>query len=239
MSYPAHWVNRAFAPFKRLPKPLWVPVRRIAAAFGMPVLSSIRSGHFIASLAGKAMWGNGAPVPWYTIPCVQFLMSRNMSDLRVLEFGAGNSTLWWATKSTYVHAFDTNEEWANYVRSRTPQKVKVTQVSYSTDDECRSKVELALANEDPFDVVVIDGLSRPALVPVAVRWLGSGGALIWDNTERYPFFQLLRDSGLQRVDFYGYHHTAINPGCTSIYFRPGCPLFSSKVPIMVALHIRP
>jgi len=166
-------------------------------------------------------------------------MSRNLSGLRVLEFGAGNSTLWWATRSTYVHALEPNEEWANYVRSKAPQNVKVTQVTFSTPDECLSKVELALAGEDPFDVVVIDGVLRPRLVPISMRLLASAGALICDNAERYPFFQLLRDSGLQRVDFYGYHHTAINPGCTSIYFRPGCPLFSSTVPIMEALHISP
>src|SRR5262245_21397324 len=106
MTYATHWVNRYFAPLKRLPRPIWEPVRRIAAALGMPILASYRSGNFRGTLAGKAMWSDGAPIPWYTFPCLQFLMSRNLGGIRVLEFGAGNSTLWWATKATYVHALE-------------------------------------------------------------------------------------------------------------------------------------
>ena len=228
-------IQRAFAPFKAyLPKWVWAPIRNVATAFLTPALFSYRSGHFRSSLKRAAVSKDGSPLPWYTYPCIDFLKARSFNDKSVLEFGGGQSTLWWAARAKEVVTFDGHAAWYERLKSQVPGNVDVHHVSLSTPDACVSDVERVLQSKGPttFDIVIIDGLYRRELVGVARRYLAADGMIICDDSEGHGFFDALRDSGLNRVDFFGHAPGVVMPHCTSIVFGSKCFALSGswKIP---------
>lgn len=79
-------------------------------AFFAPAYTFYKKGHFRSSFAMVAVDRNWRPLPWYTYPCIEFLRFHNFSGKRVLEFGAGQSTIWWASIAQLVLALKGDEE---------------------------------------------------------------------------------------------------------------------------------
>ena len=87
--------------------PSWLsnPVRNVVTAVLTPITTSYRTGHFRSSLKMAAVTRQGDPLPWYTYPAIDFLKDRNYAGKTVLEFGGGQSTLWWAAHAASVVTF--------------------------------------------------------------------------------------------------------------------------------------
>ncbi len=227
-------IHRAFAPLKRfLPHWLWQPIRRCATAILTPVAFSWRSGHFRSSLHGKALAKNGAPLPWYTYPCIDFLAQRDFQKNKILEFGGGGSTLWWASRSSHVITFESDETWFSKLRQEVPENVQLHLVSDADPASCARNVldTLGEAPGNSFDVVIIDGLYRREMVPIACEFLAAGGTIICDNSEGYGIYEEFHNKGFERVDFFGYAPGVILPHCTSAFFKSPCFLFQPEWPI--------
>ena len=208
---------------KILPAPLFKPIRGISTALLTPLAFSYHSGHLLSSIKTKAVDKSGKPLPWYTYPAIEFLTSKNFRDRSVLEFGAGQSTLWWAERSNRVIAFEDDVEWYNAVTERSPANVSVV-----LTDRAASAVESHCLDE-LFDVIVIDGLNRLTCATKSVALHKKGGAIILDNSEGYwgldgefPILDLFRAEGFSRIDFYGYAPGVILPACTSLFFKGDC-----------------
>src|SRR5262245_4561702 len=77
-------------------------LRRVGTAILTPILFTVHQGHFRSALARKAVDATGHPLPWYTYPAIQFLSAKDFCGRRVLEFGAGQSTLWWSARAGQV-----------------------------------------------------------------------------------------------------------------------------------------
>ena len=85
-----------------------------------------------------------------------------------------------------------------------------------------------------YDVIVIDGLYRDAMIPIALDRLSEDGVIICDDAEGYGFYEGFKESRLWRVDFFGNAPGVVLPHCTSMYFRPSsCFIFDAKFPIPV------
>ena len=106
------FIHNAFAPVKRL-FPQWLsnPIRNVVTAVLTPIRYSYRTGHFRSSLKMAAVTRHGDPLPWYTYPAIDFLKDRNYAGKTVLEFGGGQSTLWWATHAASVVTFEASAKW--------------------------------------------------------------------------------------------------------------------------------
>jgi len=87
-------IQALFAPIKRwTPSFVWSPLRALSTALVTPVIFAVATGHFKSSIRRRAVTRGGQPIPWYTYPCIDFLATRKLADLRILEAGAGQSTL--------------------------------------------------------------------------------------------------------------------------------------------------
>ena len=226
-------IQRAFAPLKRhTPRWFWSPLRRVVTAFLAPALFSWRAGHFRSSLRAASVDREGKPLPWYTYPCIDFLRVRDFSRQRVLEFGAGQSTLWWAPRVAALLAIEEDPSWAEKLRPRLPPQAEVHLASMASAEACVADVHRILEGRGLFDVIVIDGLYRSELVPLAIRTLAEGGIIVCDNSEGYGFREAFLPHGMSRVDFYGMVPGVILDHCTSIYFRSGAPAFDPAHPIV-------
>jgi predicted O-methyltransferase YrrM len=181
----------------------------------------------------RAVDRHGRPLPWYTYPCIYFLKQQSFTGRHVLEFGAGQSTYWWADIAASVIALDNNEQWFKEVRRLAPSNSTVHFVSSPNAQTCIANVRKIMASHADmrFDIIVIDGLYRAEMIDIAIPIWTEDGAIICDNSHGYGFFEGLQDKRFQRVDFYGAHPGVILSGSTSIFFRNGCFLFNNSRPI--------
>lgn len=218
-----------------LPRPLFRVARQLGTALIAPVSFSLGSGHLRSSFAERAMDSRGRPIPWYTYPAIAFLESLDLSELRVLEWGAGQSTLWWGERAKRVVSFEGDPSWARHVTDAVGTNVAVHAVESSLDH----RVAETLEAESPFDIVVVDGLDRFGAAKRSLSVLGERGCLIQDDSEgywggeadrTYPIVETMRTAGFGRVDFYGYSPGVVSQHCTSIYFKPECALFKGESP---------
>ena len=229
-------LQRAFAPFKKaLPAWLWSPIRRIATAVITPLLFSYRSGHWRSSLRGLSLDRHGRPLPWYTYPCIEFLRVRDYTERTIVEFGAGQSTLWWAARAKRVIALEGDPQWFERIAQHMPHNVDLRLVSVKSPSECMADVNRVLAEIgiSSCDVSIIDGLWRAEMAGIALRLRTTDGLIICDNAEGYGFQEAFSASELGRVDFFGNAPGVVLAHSTSIYFGSRCFAFDPKLPIPV------
>ena len=182
-----------------------------------------------------AVTKSGDPLPWYTYPCIDFLRFRSYEDKTVLEFGAGQSTLWWAQRARRVLGFEGDEVWRQKLKARAPSNVELHLVPMESPSVCLEAIHriLSLESDSRFDVVVIDGLWRSELIDVAARLLTDTGIIICDNAESYGIYEGFKDRHFRRVDFFGNAPGVVLSHCTSIFFRPDSFVFDPKSAIPV------
>ena len=127
----------------------------------------------------------GDPLPWYTYPCIDFLKYRDYSNKAILEFGAGQSTIWWGHRAASVISLEGDEAWLERLRPKVPPTVELHGVPVHEAAACTEAANAILSSRynAHFDVVVIDGLWR-------VRGIQEprlpARRLLWPRTRRGP-----------------------------------------------------
>jgi predicted O-methyltransferase YrrM len=149
----------------------------------------------------------------------------------VLEFGGGQSSLWWAGRADRVVTLEGDKVWHDKISERMPGNVDLFLVSMADMASCVADVRNVLKNYGRFDVIVVDGLYRAEMMKIAAEVLSADGAIVCDNAEGYGVDQVFKDSDLRRVDFFGYAPGVVNPHCTSMLFGQDCFLLSPAYPI--------
>jgi len=230
-------IQRIFMPFKQV-LPGWMHdrTRSIATAFIGPILAAHRTGYFRSALKMAAVSKNGQPLPWYTYSAIDFLKYRNYEEKTVLEFGGGQSTLWWASQARHVISLEGDRQWYEKIKSQVPSNVDLRFVSMENKEKNVAEVtrELEGRKISKYDIIIIDGLYRREMIPIAVDHLADDGIIICDNAEGYGFWEGFKESSLWRVDFFGNAPGVVLPHATSIFFRPSsCFIFNVKHPIPV------
>lgn len=172
----------------------------------------------------------GLPLPWLTYPFIYWLDGALSTSDRVLEIGAGNSTLWLASRVEAVVSVEHDSRWADRVSALAPQNVEVIPASCLGDEFEALEDDPYIAAvrglpQDSFDVVFIDGMARVAAARASVRTLKAGGMIVVDNTDR-PLMrggiEYLESCGFGRIDFVGLPPGATNFSCTSVLARDFC-----------------
>jgi len=75
-------------------------------------------------LTGESV-DNTGPVPWITYPAMAFLKGIITSDLKVFEYGCGNSSLWWSNRVSSVISVEHSVAWAEVVSKRAPPQLRI------------------------------------------------------------------------------------------------------------------
>tara|TARA_Y100001934_G_C12179761_1_gene690905 strand:+ start:242 stop:883 length:642 start_codon:yes stop_codon:yes gene_type:complete len=193
-----------------------------------------RSGYFRSVFKMSAVTQDGKPLPWYTYPSIDFLNYRNYDDSKILEFGGGQSTLWWAKRAKSVVTLEGDKEWYEKLKNSIPGNVELHNVS--TENKVNNILEVENVLEplrSSYNVIIIDGFYRSEMIKICLRFLAEDGIIICDNAEGYGIYEGFKDSGLCRVDFFGHAPGVVLPHATSIYFRPTSIVFNAQHPIPV------
>lgn len=227
-------IHHIYKPIKKY-LPSWIskPIRNILTGVLTPIWYSYRTGHFLSSLRAISVTKNGTPIPWYTYPCIEFLNARFYENKRILEFGGGQSTLWWSSRANHLVTFESDRNWYLMLKQKIQNNVDLYHIPELYPSICIEEIYKTLNKEymnTKFDIIIIDGLFRRDLVKVAIELLSEDGAIICDNAEGYGFYDEFKKTSFKRIDFFGNAPGIILPHCTSIFFNRNTFLIDSVYP---------
>lgn len=191
--------------------------------------SLVTTGWMNSLVTGRPVNAEGRPVAWLTYGAIDFLEQKMQPAWRVLEWGCGNSTLWWAPRVREVLSVEHDPAWHGGVAQNAPANA---QVVLQTDPD--AYVGLAgIAAERKFDAILIDGEARNRCARTAVERIAPDGIIIFDNSDRSEHDEgiaFLRSEGWKRIDFYGAIPSYLYRNCTSIFFKDGAFLGNGPLP---------
>lgn len=200
-------------------------IRRLFTSILTPIMFSFTSGHFKSSMAEKAILPNGDPLPWLTYPLIEVLKFRDLTGAKILEFGGGQSILFFSSKTKKILTFEGSKDWAQYIDANPKCCAKVIYIDKHEVDEQIASIKFGLKKESSqfklFDIILIDALQREAILDFVADHLSKDGIIIYDNAESYlPYhstLKKLKNLGFMRADFYGHAPGVINRHCTSVF----------------------
>lgn len=154
-------------------------------------------------------------IPWITFDAFDYLEAARLSGFRIFEWGSGGSTLYWLRKdAALVVSIEHDPEWFEKMSAATagssnldyrlilPERLPPGSApgdpgdpdDYATDDPGLSSFtfrEYAAAIDsyppDYFDLILVDGRSRPACLKHGGQKVRIGGMLVLDNADR-PYY---------------------------------------------------
>jgi hypothetical protein len=177
----------------------------------------LRQSGWLESYRSGVPVAGGKPLPWFTYAAIAFLDKRVDPELRVFEYGAGYSTLWWASRVKAVVACEGDPDWVQRLREMVPSNVTLFHQAVDRDgDYCRA------AARYQSDVIVIDGRDRVNCAKACLEGLSEGGVIVWDNSDRSRYadgFDFLAARGFRRLDFAGPGPVNFTPWMTSLFYR--------------------
>jgi len=151
-------------------------------------------------------------LPWLTFDAIAFLAGQVGGHMRVFEYGSGGSTLFFAARAARVVSVEHDRLWSERVQSTLVERgctncelrlIEPAEAAslydadpadpdaYASSDEAYGGQSfLGYASsidqypDHSFDVVLVDGRSRPSCVKHAAPKVTPGGFLVLDNAER-------------------------------------------------------
>ena len=105
----------------------------VSAVLALPLLARYgylkESGWLKSRNAGVPVDKQDRPLPWFTYPSIDFLKDRVSKEMDVFEYGAGNSTLWWADRVGQVVTCEHDENWYERMLDLVPDNVDLHHLS--------------------------------------------------------------------------------------------------------------
>lgn len=152
------------------------------------------------------------PIPWFTYPSIEYLSQLDLSQCLILEWGIGNSTLFFAKRCQKIISIEHNTDWYNLITDKMP----TNSFSYLVSEN--EYAEFPKQLNEKFDVIIVDGIKRQECLNTSLQLLKRGGIIIFDNSDRNPeFCETLRNENLIEIDFHGFGPIVNFTTTTSIF----------------------
>ena len=166
------------------------------------------SGYIDSCMNRLPVDGKGNAIPWYAYSFIHFLEPRLTKDMRVFEYGCGNSTIWYSKRVKEVVGVDDKIPFIEMINKEVGDNVKLL---HRTEDYAK-----AIIGQGLFDIIVIDGEDREQCAEYALKHLTDNGVIIWDNSncmtkELFKGWKIIEFSGLIGICTY--------EGFTSVVYK--------------------
>ncbi len=176
------------------------------------------NGWFRSFHTKRSVDANNHPIPWITYPCIHFLEGRLAADMTVFEYGAGNSTRWYAQRVLSVISVENDQGWVQLLEKQgLPANANLLYRELGN-----GYAEAIKEYTTGFDMVVVDGRSRNACLRNSLDKLTERGIILFDNTDRSDYqesYDLLKNQGFKRIDFWGLSPIVPILNCTTLFYR--------------------
>ncbi|MFT5435904.1 MAG: hypothetical protein ACI840_000545 [Ulvibacter sp.] len=170
-----------------------------AAGFtGASKILEFNYGHLESKKTRTSINLQKKPFPWFTYPAIEYLDQLDLSKKTMLEWGSGNSSLFFSERVQALTSLEHNSEWFEKVKEFgiPNQSLILATDDYATCAELDGKL---------FDIILIDGIKREECAQIGPSLLAKGGLIILDNSDRYPEIACkLRMKGYIEIDFHGF-----------------------------------
>jgi len=206
---------------KWLGMPTWKQLYRLASNESKYLPSR---GWFRSAISQRPVDSAGMPLPWLTYPFVDFIRPSLRKDMVVIEFGAGQSTLFWARHVERVFSVEDNPAWFSELKPQLPGNA---QVLLQTFDPAKPHLYAQAADQmlGTADMVLVDGPERDMTLRMAPRLLRAGGVVVLDNAGRTEYdaasADLTGQQGFRRLDFIGMAPGGARECSTALFYRDG------------------
>lgn len=122
-------------------------------------------------------------LPWISYSAITVLEEFLTQSSRVLEFGSGMSTIWYAEHAGEVCSVEDFKPWFDKVSGLISRRC-IRNVTYHFADNRDTYSQFMSGDSTGFDLVMIDGSHRSACVSAASEKLRPGGILYLDNSDK-------------------------------------------------------
>lgn len=130
---------------------------------------------------------NGICYPWLTHPALAEICKWDLKDKKVLEFGAGISTLWWGNKCKEVYSIEANQEWFLLIQKELPSNAYISYRPCNEGDQSKVDFYTSVPTDFNPDIVIVDGILRYECILKALT-LQRPLILIVDNWQQDKVF---------------------------------------------------
>lgn len=123
-------------------------------------------------------------LPWIAYDTVSILEKFLTKDSRILEFGSGMSTVWYAKHAGEVFSVEDYFPWYEKVRVILENE-QINNVHYCFTKSPQDYKNFMVNDEFGFDLIMVDGSYRSACVLNTAKLLKPGGILYLDNSDKH------------------------------------------------------
>ena len=136
----------------------------------------------LSKTAAKVIGRSTMTKPWIPYAARNKIAQIMRPDWKVIEFGSGVSTLWYAARCDQLTSIEHDESWYGEVRGR------LSEARTSVDYRLRALTEDLYADVSDFsdksiDFCIVDGEFRLACIEAVYPKIKSGGYIYLDNSD--------------------------------------------------------
>ncbi len=158
-------------------------------------------------------------IPWFTYPAIDFLGERLKKSFAILEYGAGNSSVYFSERVGSVDALEHNAEWFAMVNTKVSGNTKLHLIS---EEDLSSYASFPATLNKKYDLIIVDAIDRNACMQQAVSLLREGGIIVLDDSEREEYADgraFVVAQGFKCLDFWGMAPIVLHKKCTSFFYK--------------------
>lgn len=163
---------------------------------------------------------NKNPIPWFTYSSIDFLKERLKSDMTAFEYGAGNSTLFFAQRIKKIYSVETNKNWYETIKKKLSGNAEIFYLDSEIDPIAYTQV--INSTNLKYDIIIIDALYRNECMINSYKYLNENGVIILDDSEREEYkegINFILNKGFNKLDFWGFSPGLFYKKCTSVFYR--------------------
>ncbi len=149
----------------------------------------------LASAAAKRLFGYRPAVPMISYRARREIENILDRDSRMVEFGSGNSTTWFASRVRSLLSVEDLPDWYEHVQRQLAER-KVGNVKHVLRS-AENYADLSEIEDGSLHFALIDGTDREGCIRAVVPKLISGGWLYLDNSDKDMGFP---DGDLRRAE---------------------------------------
>lgn len=122
-------------------------------------------------------------LPWISYSAIKYLKGFLSNEKKVLEFGSGMSTIWYAKNAKFVYSVEDSGPWYKAVK-KIIKKNNIENIEYeflSGDEYANYKN----SSNEKYDLIMIDGKNRHECALNAITLINEDGIIYLDNSDKH------------------------------------------------------
>lgn len=183
----------------------------------------VSTGYVYSRIRKEFKDDKGDFVPWMNYPLLAFLKERIKKEHKVLEYGSGASTLFFAKEADSVVSIEYDEKWYLKVQNSLKETgYENVDLHFAPIEKGYTTLQNFTRENEVFEIVVIDGRKRVETAKKSLKVLAKDGVIILDDSERIRYkeiFDFYQVQGFSRLTFEGIKPGGFENSKSTIFYR--------------------